>query len=459
MKTNQQFLQHLYLRAGFGEPHSIIHQNINKPLTQVVETILQDAQTFPSLSVKYIPTFRRGKGKGNGKMIRQQNKSFIKEINLTWFWEMAHSKAFLREKMALFWRDHFASKNRHPALVQQQINTLRQLSLGNFGDLLLALSKDTVMLAFLNNQQNRKVQPNENFARELLELFTLGIGHYSETDVKEAARAFTGWAFDEEGKFRFNKRQHDFGQKTFLGKTGNWNGEDIIHILLEQKQTAYYLCSKFYQYFVNPQADESKIQELADYFYQSNYDISGLLYKIFTADWFYEKQHIGVKIKSPIEYLVGLCRTLHLRFEDDEILIFLQKALGQVLLAPPNVAGWTSNQGWIDSSTLLFRLRMGAFLFSAKDIDFETKDRGDINAIFRSVKKFEKAKVRPNWEQLQQDFKGIKSADLAETLANYLLQNSISLSLIQPQIETQNRKETIKKIIENLLSLPEYQLC
>ena len=452
----QRNLQHLYLRAGFGEPHNIIQQNKNTPRKTIIANLFTTSQNIKFIKVDGVK--QRQREKGNNKMMRQANRSLIKEINLKWFWQMVNSKAALQEKMSLFWHDHFASKHRNPYLTQRQINILHTHALGNFKELLTAISKDAVMIAYLNNKQNKKGEPNENFARELLELFTLGIGNYTETDIAEAARAFTGWTFDKEGNFRFNERQHDFGSKTFLGKTGNWKGEDIINIVLQKKQTARYITTKLYQYFVNPKINKTRIEALTDTFYRSDYNIETLMRTIFSADWFYEEENIGVLIKSPIEYLVSLCRTLRLQFEDDEILILMQKALGQVLLDPPNVAGWTSNQGWIDSSTLMFRLRMAAFLFSATAIDFEGKDRGDVNAIFRQAKKFEKAGVSLNWKALQQDFQGLEGNALAKALANHLLQVPINPEVVCPNPLPKNRKELLQTLISNILSLPEYQL-
>ena len=184
-----------------------------------------------------------------------------------------------------------------------------------------------------------------------MELFTLGRGNYTENDIKEAARAFTGWSSEFKGEFVFRRFQHDYGEKTVLGKTGNFDGDDVLDIFLSQKQTAKFITQKIYKFFVNDNVDEEKVNWLADRFYQSNYDISKLMEDIFTSDWFYDEKNIGSKIKSPIELMAGIQRMLPMKLENEEALTFLQRALGQILFYPPNVAGWPGGKTWIDSST------------------------------------------------------------------------------------------------------------
>src|SRR6185436_3434996 len=210
-------------------------------------------------------------------------------------------------------------------------DVIRKNALGSFRDLLHEVSRSAAMLNFLNANQNKKDHPNENFAREVMELFTMGRGNYSENDIKEAARAFTGWGFNLHGEFVNRPFQHDNSSKTFLGKTGNFNGDDIINILLEQKQTAKFITNKIYRYFVNEKTDNHKVETLATGFYQSGYDIQKLLEDIYTSDWFYDEKNIGNKIKSPIELLVGIRRLLPMEFENEEVQLLFQRALGQIL--------------------------------------------------------------------------------------------------------------------------------
>jgi uncharacterized protein (DUF1800 family) len=186
----------------------------------------------------------------------------------------------LLEKMTLFWHGHFACTIKVGMLAAQQLNSIQQHALGNFRDLVLAIARDPSMIRFLNNQQNKKRQPNENFARELMELFTIGRGFYTENDVKEAARAFTGWSSNLSGEYVFRERQHDFGEKRFMNKRGNFDGTDIIDILLERRETAHFITKKIYQYFVNEKVNERRLEQLAAGFYDKNYDIKWLMQTI-----------------------------------------------------------------------------------------------------------------------------------------------------------------------------------
>ncbi|HSC40460.1 MAG TPA: DUF1800 domain-containing protein, partial [Chitinophagaceae bacterium] len=298
------------------------------------------------------------------RQLQVRSREGIKTLNITWLNQMINSDQQLREKMSLFWHGHFASRANNIFYQQQLLDTVRSNALGNFGDLLKAVSKSASMINFLNNNQNRKDHPNENFAREVMELFTLGRGNYTEKDIKESARAFTGWGANIKGEFQFRPFQHDDDTKTFLGKTGNFNGDDILNIILEQKQTARFITQKIYRYFVNDQPDADKTEWLANRFYQSNYSIQGLMNDIFTSDWFYDPKNIGVRIKSPIELIVGIRRMLPMEIKNEESQLLLERLLGQILFYPPNVAGWPGGKNWIDSSTLMMRMRIPQLIYA-----------------------------------------------------------------------------------------------
>ena len=246
--------------------------------------------------------------------IRKQERLSLIELIDSWLTYMASPDCSpLRERMALFWHGHFACTSRLSGLAARQINTIREHALGNFRDLLIGIAKDASMIRFLNNQQNRKEQPNENFARELMELFTLGRGHYTEQDIKEAARAFTGWSSDFGGYFIFRPRWHDYGVKTFFGQDGNFDGTDIIDLILENRQTARFITEKIYRYFVSEIVNEGIVEDLSNQFYESGYQIDQLMRSIFESDWFYDPENRGTKFKSPVELMVGLTQTLSLQ--------------------------------------------------------------------------------------------------------------------------------------------------
>jgi len=293
MKTNksQEQLIHLYARAGFGLSPKELTQKSKKSIQQEAEKLIRKAKKNPTLLDNEL-NFSRDQSmmsKKDARMRRRIAREKVATINVNWINSMVTSDNPLLERMSLFWHDHFACRMTKPELVTNYMNAIRQNALGNFKDLLLAVSKTPAMIRYLNNRQNRKQKPNENFARELMELFTIGRGNYTEKDIKEAARAFTGWTFDRKGAFIIRKAWHDYGSKTFMDSTGRFGGEDIIDIILARKETAIFIVKKIYKYFVNEQINEKRINNLANYFYKNDYNIAKLMQKIFTSSWFYEQ--------------------------------------------------------------------------------------------------------------------------------------------------------------------------
>jgi uncharacterized protein (DUF1800 family) len=399
---------------------------------------------------------------------KQQNEGIreaFQAMSTAWMTKMATSPGQLREKMALFWHGHFACRTRRPDDSLALLNTIREKALGKFPDLLLAVSQEPAMLQFLNNQQNKKQHPNENFAREVIELFTLGRGNYSETDVKEAARAFTGWSYDGQSNFRFREREHDADPKTLLGQTGNWGGEDALRIIMQQPAAATFLVTKMYRFFVNDVPDPACIAPLAAAFRQSGYDVSDLLERLFSADWFYAPANMGSLIKSPVALVAGLRRTLNLTVANDKQLLGYQRALGQALFMPPNVAGWPGGRAWIDSSSLLLRLQLPSILF--KNAEFAVRLKDDENDITpqtsgkeRLVKTTETTHLPLAPVQLL--LGATLPAKQPQVLANFLLQSPLrpeNLALVQQAAaKATTPEERLRTTLVSLLSLPEYQL-
>lgn len=398
---------------------------------------------------------------------QKQSRSEISQLNLLWLNEMVNSPAQLREKMALFWHGHFACRIQNSYFQQLLLQEIRSHALAKFGDLLRAVSKSASMLSFLNNQQNKKKHPNENFAREVMELFTLGRGHYSEEDIKEAARAFTGWGFDPQGNSSFRKKQHDTGTKTVLGKTGNFDGDEILDILLQQKQTSVFLTEKIYRYFVNEEPDKERVKELAERFYQNDYDIAALMRDIFTSNWFYEEKNIGAQIKSPVQLLAGIQRALPMKIQNEQIFIVLQRALGQLLFYPPNVAGWPGGKAWIDSSTLLLRMNLPVLIKEDTPFYLDTKPDYDDPKVRKQRNRKEMNKgyrilADIDWDQYAGYFKKTSSAGLYESIAGVLLQanpDSFDKRIVERESELNDRIEYIRSVSIRLMSTPEYQLC
>jgi uncharacterized protein (DUF1800 family) len=470
MNTKDQLnTQHLYLRASFGTNLSEIDSLHKKSPTKIVSKLLENSKKVENLTViqDNLLSFSElaEMTKEEKKDLRKESKDLIKQLNIKWLDKMTYDLG-MREKMTFFWHGHFACQSPNVFFVQNQNNILRTHALGKFGDLLMAISKDAAMLQFLNNQQNKKNSPNENFAREVMELFTLGRGNYTETDIKQAAKAFTGWSSDETGKYVFRQRMHDFGTKTFMNKTGNFSGEDILKMLLENKQTAYFITLKIYRYFVNPNLDEKgedlqKITELSDKFYQSEYDISQLMESIFTADWFYDDKHKAARIKSPVELIVGLRRQLQITFNEVDTQLVIQKVLGQVLFFPPNVAGWKEGKSWIDSSTILFRTLLPFVLFRGNEMVAQAKNDGDVNTDFLA-KRNKDLQATFNTKSFIELLGKEKQEEIIETLTNFMLQIPISdtnRTLIKQNLHTETTEKLISSLLINLATLPEYQLC
>lgn len=464
MQLSQKQIQHLFLRAGFGFFPAEVKQYAGKSKEQIVESVFNASQELKPIT--YLPYPLSGKeerdGVGNFQLLKMilKSKKDTEELNLQWIFKMTWTKAQLREKMTFFWHNHFATSTPFAYLMQEQNNLLRTHALGNFKTLVLAVAKDPAMLIYLNNQQNKKAHPNENFARELLELFTLGEGNYTETDIKEAARAFTGWATNTKGHFVFNEHHHDNGIKNFMGEQGNFKGEDIIDIVLKNKQCAKFITTKIYSEFVNPVADPSHINILSEEFYSSGYDIEKLMRKIFLADWFYNEQNIGCKISSPVELIARINKLIQLEFSDDKTALDLQKVLGQVLFFPPNVAGWKGGENWIDSSSLLFRLSIAQYVLTEASIilkgkpAFEEEDKGN-------QKNKNKGKVKSNWNDMVLYHQPVAADKLYKSLVDQLIQcptQKINRNAVEGNALTMDQSKRIITMAANLMSTPEFQL-
>jgi uncharacterized protein (DUF1800 family) len=302
-----------------------------------------------------------------------------------WLYRMILTPHPLQERLTLFWHDHFATSNakvNNLGLMQRQIALLRRHALGSFPTLLTEIAKDPAMLIWLDATANRKAHPNENYAREVMELFTLGRGHYAEKDVQEAARAFTG-AFIQGGRYEEIASQHDDGQKTILGRSGRFRGDDVARLLLEQDACAAFLCRKLYHLFVHEVDEPSNdlIAPLAEAFRSSGYQIETPVRMILRSRLFFERSVRGRRVKSPVEYAVGLLRALEIvrPTVGTEALAEACSRMGQGLYAPPSVAGWDGGTAWINTTTSLARTNLALALLSDDDPAFG--GRLDITAL------------------------------------------------------------------------------
>ena len=298
------------------------------------------------------------------------------ELRSWWMNEMLTTSSPLTERMTLFWHNHFVSslqKVRSAHLMYRQHLLLRRHALGNFGDLLHAVAKDPAMIVYLDAATNRRGAPNENFAREVMELFTLGEGNYAERDIKEAARAYTGWSIDlETGEFMWRPFAHDDGAKTLLGRTGNFDGDAVLDILLAQPASAEFIVRKLWREFVSIAAttagDDAEIRRIAAQFRGARFDIKVALRGIFNSPRFHAPEQRAGLIKSPVDLVVGTVRQLGIGYTDPLPFVFVATGLGQNLFAPPNVRGWPGGEAWINSSTLLGRKQFVERLFRVDEM-------------------------------------------------------------------------------------------
>src|SRR4051812_10567698 len=282
-----------------------------------------------------------------------------RELRNWWVEEMLATDQPLVERMTLFWHNHFTSsllKVRYAPSLYRQNELFRREAFGNFARLLKAVARDPAMLIYLDGVRSVARQPNENFARELLELFTLGEGHYSEADIKNAARAFTGWSIDREtGAFVNHVQQHDDGEKSFLGQTGRFAGDDVVAILLRHPRTAELVCEKLWREFVSMKPDPVEVKRLAAILRTGGYEMKPVLRAMFLSPAFRDPANRGALIKSPVDLVVGSVHLLGLPVPEKTQLVRMMQGLGQVPFDPPNVKGWAGGETWITTYTLLLR--------------------------------------------------------------------------------------------------------
>lgn len=457
-------IQHLFWRAGFGLSPSQWKERSNWTISKAIDFLFKEAEhSFAQIrNASFDVSIEKRKKELSKKEVaalRKEQRRLVHLQNIDWLLSMGNGEGSdLLNKMTLFWHGHFACTSKTSRVAYNQLLALKKHALGNFRDLVIAMAKDPSMIRFLNNQQNRKNSPNENFARELMELFTIGRGNYTEQDVKEAARAFTGWSSNFKGEFIFRRRQHDYGQKIFMGTQGNFDGTDIIDIILSKRATAEFICRKVYRYFVNPRINDQRVQELATKFYDNQYDIAYLMRTIFSSDWFYDVANQGVKIKSPTEFLAGMVRQIDLTVNNKVALFGIQKALGQTLFNPPNVAGWKGDKSWIDNATLMLRLNLPQAIFYTAEINLKEKD--DLEGKGRG-NKLKRLNATVDLQPLVGLFDTNSKEVVFEQLSAYLLGRKINHHAVDIEKFTDKKsaERFMKSLTMRIMTLPEYQLC
>jgi uncharacterized protein (DUF1800 family) len=362
--------RHLLVRTGFAALPAEIAKFQGLTRAEAVRRIIAGTRTEAATPApawtREAPDLRRPGRMASPEERRAWLRKRVEEgLELVgwWYREMTATPSPLTERMTLFWHNHFTSafrKVRLPMLLYRQNVTLRQHAVGNFAKLVHAMAADPAMIVYLDSLQNRRGYPNENFARELLELFTLGEGQgYTETDIKEAARAFTGWSLEREtAAYRFRPFLHDDGEKTFMGRTGRFNGTDIIEVVLKQPRVAEYITEKAWREFVSEKPDPAAVKRIADKFRISGYEIKVLLGELLMSPQFWAAENRGRLVRSPVELIVGTLRQFDLPQPHSRILALLGRGLGQEPFNPPNVKGWPGGTAWINANTLLVRQQL-----------------------------------------------------------------------------------------------------
>ncbi|MDD5199527.1 MAG: DUF1800 domain-containing protein [Terrimicrobiaceae bacterium] len=301
----------------------------------------------------------------------REEREHIVELRRWWLERMRSGGQPLVEKMTLFWHGHFATsvvKVRSAWAMWRQNQTLRENALGSFRSMLQAMARDPAMIRWLDLNRSKAGAPNENFARELMELFTLGIGHYTEDDIKQSARAFTGHTVSPATQeFFFARRAHDYGEKRFMGRSGRFDGDGIIDIILDQPQCARFIAGRLWEFFAYENPEPGLLDAAAFTLHGSNYQIAPLLGSMFRSSAFYSKRAVRTHIKSPVEWLVQTCVDLETGLPASPALDIALEQLGQALFQPPNVRGWEGGRSWISSSTLVLRYNLAGYLVGATD--------------------------------------------------------------------------------------------
>jgi hypothetical protein len=378
--SEKQKIAHLLRRFGFGASEAELEYYSKGGLNGAIDKLL-NCEDIPESFTMPIEDFARD----NGQVVFPILGSY-------WTMKLISTRRPLLEKMTLFWHNHFATggdKVVQTMTMYQQNETLREFALGSFKELLMAVAKDPAMLLYLDGQENIKGRPNENFAREVMELFTLGVGNYSEKDVQEASRAFTGWSFRRSGpgggnrgrlQYMFKPVLHDDGVKTVLGKTGNLGGEDVIDHLCSMPRTAEFLTEKLWNWFVYPNPSKETVQKFAAKFAKSDLNIKALLREIMTSPEFYSEKAFRNIVKNPVDFCVSTLRSLgigeqvaaqleNMRPEARKVALApglsawqTMKGQGMHLFFPPDVSGWKPGENWITSATMVERINWAARL-------------------------------------------------------------------------------------------------
>ncbi len=437
---------HLLRRTGFGATRAEVDAAVAKGLEATVEDLFDDGAAQES---EFQETFKRISG-------NFADFADIGQLQAWWCYRMMKSATPLREKLTLFWHGHFSTsvqKVEESYLMHVQNETLRTHAWGNFRDLVIAISQDPAMLVYLDGESNTKEHPNENFAREVMELFTVGIGNYTERDVLEAARAFTGRQRVSQAIFQFNGELHDNGRKEFLGRRGRFKAEDIIDILMQQPATTWFIARKLLVFFACPEPPDAVVAEAADLFTRARLNVEWFLRDLFQSKFFYSAACRRTRISSPAEFVIGTCRSLGIRMAAGELNQNMA-GMGLELFNPPNVKGWDGETKWINSTALAARAAFAERLTQLYS-DTAFGPRLDMTQIVPADLDDPAKAVDALVDQL---LDGSLPADARREIATLLVSNDQGPQMMdQYRTDLGFRDQQLRAALGLILSLPEYQ--
>lgn len=430
---NRAAAAHLYRRAGFGASADELDEATKKTPGEIVEKLLDPSAETAEYRAEITDL-------SNASLATNDAAN----LSAWWVYRLLTTPSQLLEKTTLFWHGHFATsaaKVEDPELMHTQNELLRKYALGDFPQLLLEISRDPAMLVYLDSVTNRKAHPNENYAREIMELFCLGEGNYSENDIRELARCFTGWEIKRK-KFRFNRYQHDTGSKTIFDETGKFGGEDGVRIVAGRDSAPRFIVKKMIRYFVfdEPEPSADLIEPLARTLRENDMQLGPLVRRILTSNLFFSERAIGRKVRSPVELAIGFLRTLEGSTNSYELANELRK-LGHGLFYPPNVKGWDGGRTWINSSTLLGRSNLIRKLIDSN----KTRYAGGSLNDFLAARKLKTPKQIVDW--LHASLFAVPIPDSARDRVVGLLKG-----------ERRDRNQRLGEAVHALCTLPEFQL-
>jgi hypothetical protein len=443
---NLQRVGHLYRRATFGATYAQLETALKAGPEDTIASLLAGAPSqwaFDRSTAHLAESIGRANNDG--------------QLGPWWLNRMLYSPYPLQEKMTLFWHNHFATSNakvQSARFMLDQYELIRKHALGNFGPLLQGMSRDPAMMVWLDTKGSTKGNPNENYARELMELFSLGIGHYTEKDIREAARAFTGWdVVGTESVYR--KDQHDDTEKTVLGRKGKWKGEDIVRICLDQEAMPRFIAGKLFRFFVSESvpATEELIEPLAEQFRKTNLDIGALVQTILSSNLFFSPMVYRTRIKSPVDFALGIIRGLEGEIGTTALNTALAQ-LGQHVFHPPSVKGWDGGQTWLNGQTLLFRQNLALALTSTEDLRFGS--RTDPGRLLEKYEKTEDDEILDFFLKLflQDDL----PAESRKRLKDYQ-QRAQKETVPVYWTESDASHHRVRALCHLVLTLPEFQLA